>query len=160
MRDLTVKELASQLLETVNTFYSRYSNVDETSASARPGSEEWSVKEIIGHLIDSASNNHQRFIRMQLTDELIFPDYGRDNCDWVKIARYNEMNLSEVLLLWKQYNLLLAGIIKNLDPHVLEHYWLLDGEKVTLSFLAKDYLRHLKGHLQQFEDTLHKYKSG
>jgi hypothetical protein len=35
----------------------------EAESEERPAPERWTKKEVVGHLIDSASNNHQRFVR-------------------------------------------------------------------------------------------------
>lgn len=146
--------VASELNLAVATFYKRYCGLDNTTASQRPAEDMWSPKEIIGHLIDSASNNHQRFIRLQIADQLIFPDYGKDNLKWVQLGHYYDMDFADVLLTWKQYNLLIATIIKQADVSTLSHCWKTDGKEITLIALIVDYLRHLKGHLEYFETTL------
>ncbi|HEX7365127.1 MAG TPA: DinB family protein, partial [Dehalococcoidia bacterium] len=107
------------------------------------------------HLIDSASNNHQRFVRLQIVNELIFPGYGQDNSKWLRIQKYNEMNFADLMLLWKQYNILIGQIIKEVDAGKLENQWInSEGDKNTLLDLMIDYVRHLKDHLQHFEQTL------
>ena len=149
-----MERVYNELTSIINSFYTKYKDLDENIASPQPTDREWSPKEIIGHLIDSASNNHQRFIRLQLIDELIFPDYFPDNKRWVEIAHYTEMDFADLLLLWKHYNLLIARIIRTVDPETLDNCWLLDGNKITLDFLIRDYLAHLQNHLQQFHDTV------
>jgi len=114
----------------------------------------------MGHLIDSASNNHQRFVRLQIVDELIFPGYGKDNSRWLEIERYNELDFSDVILLWKQYNVLIGNIIKGADEGKLENYWIKsDGDRITLKDLMIDYVRHLKEHVKHFEQTLEEITS-
>ena len=133
----------------------RLRDIPEQSLRFRPSEDAWSIKEIIGHLIDSAANNHQRFVRLQLVEELTFPDYGQDNIHWVRIQNYQNRAWEDLLGLWRHYNLQLADIIRSVDPSSLNHFWQLEAEKkVTLFDLMVDYLRHLEDHLDQIHDTL------
>jgi hypothetical protein len=148
-----MENVYNELNSIINIFYSKHKDLDNEITSKRLGADSWTLKEIMGHLIDSASNNHQRFVRLQITKELIFPDYSQDNSKWLEIEKYNEQNFSDIMLLWKQYNVLLENIIRKVDKSKLENYWELDGDKITLKDLIIDYVRHLKDHLKHFEDT-------
>ena len=148
------RKLAVELNLSVANFYKKYYRLDNTLASRRPGKNIWTLKEMIGHLIDSASNNHQRFIRLQIVDQLIFPDYGKDNLRWVQLGHYNDMDFADVILTWKQYNLLIGKIIEEVDASRLSNYWKTDGKEIKLRELMEDYVVHLKGHLASFENTL------
>jgi hypothetical protein len=131
---------------------------DEASARARaPG--KWSPREIIGHLIDSASNNHQRFVRAQFQDNLIFPGYAQE--DWVRVQAYSDAPWKELLALWQSFNLQLARIMAAVPEEVRkrEHRthnfhqigWRVvpETEPATLDYLMGDYVGHLKNHLRQ-----------
>jgi hypothetical protein len=150
-----MENIYNELNSIVNVFYRKYKDLGNEITSKRPGADKWTLKEIMGHLIDSASNNHQRFVRLQIVDELIFPGYGKDNSKWLEITKYNEMKFSDILLLWKQYNILIGNIIKVADESKLENRWInSEGDKKALRDLMVDYLRHLKDHVQHFEETL------
>jgi hypothetical protein len=123
------------------------SAIPEQAAAQRPAPNKWSKKEILGHLIDSAANNHQRFVRLQLERELSLPGYEQD--DWVRVGRYQDLPWTELIALWAAYNRHLATIIESIDPSALNHVWHSPGGDVTLEFIATDYVRHLKHHLQQ-----------
>ena len=154
-----MKDVYLELNSIINDFYNKYKGLDNEIASKRPGTDRWTLKEIVGHLIDSASNNHQRFVRLQIADELIFPGYGKDNSKWLEIEKYNELNFSDIILLWKQYNVLIGNIIKGVDESKLENYWIKsDGDKTTLKYLMIDYVRHIKEHVKHFEETLKEIK--
>jgi len=148
--------LADDLSAAVAAFYDRYRDLDDESASRRPQQGGWSPKEIIGHLIDSASNNHQRFIRLQILEQLVFPGYGKDNERWVAIEHFNELSFADILSLWRYYNILIENIIRNADPAKLQNYWDGDEGKKTLLELMRGYVDHLKDHLASFADVLAK----
>jgi len=150
-----MKDVYLELNSTVDDFFNKYKGLDNKITSTRLGVDKWTLKEIVGHLIDSASNNHQRFVRLQIVDELIFPGYGKDNSKWLEIEKYNELNFYDIISLWKQYNILIGNIIKETDEGKLENYWIKsDGDKITLKDLMIDYVRHMREHVKHFEETL------
>jgi hypothetical protein len=90
----------------------------DTEASRQPAPGKWSRKEIIGHLIDSASNNHGRFVRAQLQDDLVFTGYDQDA--WVRLQRYQECGWVDLVQLWRAYNHQIANIMEAADADALE----------------------------------------
>lgn len=123
------------------------SAIPDDVASIKPAPDKWSKKEILGHLIDSAANNHQRFLRLQLQPEINLPGYDQDN--WVRLNRYQQAPWSEILTLWSAYNRHLATVIESLDEATIGHVWHSPDGDVTLEFIATDYVRHLTHHLRQ-----------
>ena len=106
----------------------------------------WSRRQVLGHLIDSASNNHQRFVRASLQDSLAFPAYEQDA--WSRVQCPQEASWPALLALWASYNRYLAHVIAHLPNAKLEVPCRIgSGEPVSLRFLAEDYLRHLRHHL-------------
>ncbi len=147
--------LASDIESIVNEACKQLRNKPAATIEARPNPGDWSVKEIVGHLVDSASNNHQRFVRLQVADGLAFPDYGKDNMTWVNIQCYQEAPWDELLSLWQYFNLHLARVIRNVNEKRLDHIWVVDEDtSFTLGYLMIDYLRHLKDHLKQIKDQI------
>ena len=154
-RVVELKKVADKIEQQVNSAADHWRALTDPTLTFRPAEDAWSIKEIIGHLIDSASNNHQRFVRLQLVEELTFSDYGQDNIHWVRIQNYQNRSWEELLGLWRHYNLQLADIMRSVEPSCLNHFWQLNTEKrVTLFDLMVDYLRHLEDHLDQINDTL------
>lgn len=153
-----MKGVSVHLGSMVETFYRKHKNIDDRIASKKPDTNEWSLKEIIGHLVNSASNNHQRFVGLQTVGEMVFPEYQKHHLEWIGLERLNELEFSGLFLLWKQYNLLMAHIITNIDSTKLENYLVMPDKTVSLQVLVNDYVRHLKLHLNQFEETLKKVK--
>jgi len=119
-------------------------------ASHKPSPEKWSPKEIIGHLIDSASNNHQRFVRGQLADHYTSAGYAQN--EWVSLQRYRDAEWLSLVALWREYNLHLARIIESTPDDVAESHrvQLVDSnEAQSLGWWMSDYVGHLKHHLEQ-----------
>jgi hypothetical protein len=131
-------------------------DIAEKSATAKPPGTEWTLKEIIGHLVDSASNNHQRITRLQLAPELQFPGY--ENEKWLAVEKWNLLGWEEILNLFRAYNIFLAHAIRNVDPECLQNRWFgrdRSGERVyLLEEMIADYRRHLQEHLDQFRIQL------
>lgn len=151
-------DVASQIEQAVNAQVENWRDLPESTLRFRVSADAWSIKEIIGHLIDSSSNNHQRFVRLQLVKQLTFPDYGQDNIHWVRIQNYQDRPWEELLNLWRYFNIQLADIIRSVDPVCLTHVWQVDPKtSVTLFDLMIDYQRHLKAHLDQIDDNLNAF---
>src|SRR5271170_5758105 len=118
----------------------------ESMRAALPGG--WSRKQLLGHLIDSASNNHQRFVRAVLQPSLDFPGYDQEGN--VRVQAVQEAEWPLLVSLWAAYNRYLAHLIAHIPPAKLETPCRIGtGEAVTLGFLASDYLTHLRHHLHQ-----------
>jgi hypothetical protein len=139
--------MISSLSSVVARVLPHLSAIPEQAAGQKPAPNKWSKKEILGHLIDSAANNHQRFIRLQLERDINLPGYEQDG--WVRVSRYQDLPWTEIIALWAAYNRHLATIIESIDPSALDHVWHSPEGDVTLDFIATDYVRHLKHHLQQ-----------
>ena len=139
--------MVTALASVVERALSHLSAISDDAASKKPAPDKWSKKEILGHLIDSAANNHQRFVRLQLQSEISLPGYDQDN--WVRVNRYQQIPWSEIISLWSAYNRHIATVIESLDEAALEHVWHSPSGDVTLEFIALDYVRHLTHHLRQ-----------
>jgi hypothetical protein len=147
--------LASDIETSVKTACRRIRNLPNDTVETRPDSGEWSVKEIVGHLIDSASNNHQRFVRLQVADGLVLPDYSQDNDAWVSIQSYQEAPWGDLLDLWRVFNLHLSRVIRTVDEKCIDHVWVVDEDTyITLGELMIGYLRHLNDHIQQINKCI------
>ena len=110
--------------------------------------EKWSKKQVLGHLIDSAANNHQRFIRAQLGPELAFPGYEQEA--WVAVQHYQDESWDALVALWQHYNQHLLHVMECVPGDRLSRRCVIgDNDPVTLEFLMKDYVVHLKHHLEQ-----------
>lgn len=113
------------------------------------------IKQLIGHLIDSASNNHQRIVRLQYNQYLEFPDYRQDNDLWIVVQDYQHADWVNLVQLWKFYNLHLIQVIKVVDQTKLNNYWNdFEGNKVSLYDMIEGYLVHLKLHIDEIKELI------
>ncbi len=155
-------EFLRSFRETIVGATARLKEIPEENSRRRSSPDNWAPIEILGHLIDSAANNHQRFVRAQFTDDLVFPGYEQDQ--WVSSQKYREESWADVIQLWSAYNLHLVHAVsvipedvltKLRSPHTLDQiaFVLVDkNEPATLEYLIRDYLVHLRHHLDEIFD--------
>lgn len=154
-----MKDVLDDFVRTVEEASARLLSLTEREASVPLAEGKWSAKEVIGHLVDSASNNHQRFVRAQLKADLVFPGYAQE--DWVRVQAYGEEPWPLLVNLWKLYNLHLAHVCRaapererlraRREHNLHEIGWapVSPEEPATLEHLMRDYVGHLKNHLSQ-----------
>lgn len=146
-----MKDVADELSLLVRETIPRLEAITATE-SRKLGPGTWSRKDILGHLIDSALNNHQRFVRASLTGELTFPSYDGDA--WVAAQAYRDRPWLALINLWAHLNAHLAHVVARIPGERLAAPCRIGaGEDVTLEFLVRDYLEHLRHHLAQVLDA-------
>ena len=140
--------IASDLGRTVAQAKPLLLKLDNADTTARPSENKWAKKEILGHLLDSASNNHQRFVRAALQGSLIFPGYNQNAL--VDLQNFAEVDWTFLVDFWAAYNRFLAHVINNLPGEAVAITCNIgDNKPATLEWLAADYVAHLKHHLNQ-----------
>jgi hypothetical protein len=121
--------------------------ISEADFSHKSAPDKWSKKEILGHLIDSATNNHQRFVRVQF-EEIPFIIYNQDN--WNLFSHHQDIPGSHVITFWEQYNRYLLEIIKRIPANLLQRKCRTnESSDVTLQWLIEDYVVHMEHHLHE-----------
>ena len=150
---------AMRLRRVVEQARDRLLEISDTAAGIRPEPGKWSPKEVVGHLIDSASNNHQRFVRARFQSDLKFPGYAQDA--WVEGQQYAAAPWSELVELWCAFNLHLVRVmvatpeeLRTRSVHVHnfdEIAWRVvpTDQPCTLDYFMADYVDHLEHHLHQ-----------
>ena len=154
-----MSEWLDDFRQTIDSASEKLMKIDEAQSERPRAEDHWSAKQIIGHLIDSAANNHARFVIGQLKDDLVFPGYDQNG--WVRTNHYQQRDWSDLIQLWRSYNLHLHHLMTHADQaklstpctlHTLQEIafkTVPKAEPVTLEYLMKDYIDHLKHHLGQ-----------
>lgn len=134
-------------------------SITEEESQQKTNPDKWSKKEVLGHLIDSAANNHHRFVNAQFQDDLCFRGYRQE--EWVIAQQYNNSSWNVLIELWASYNLHLAHVMdvipsevryrktKKHNFHQIAWKTIPEGQEATLEYFIIDYLGHLEHHLGQ-----------
>ena len=142
-----MKTTAQYLQQTIAQVLPLLQQISDQEASIKLLPHKWSKKEILGHLVDSASNNQQKFVRMMKQPHLNFVGYAQDF--WVSEQHYNTASWQELVNFWSAYNNHIAHIIEYVNPDYLQHTITIEGKGLfTLEFIMNDYAEHLKHHLK------------
>ena len=141
----TIEKLRDTLTDILNR---DANNIDWTS---KPAPDKWSKKQIIGHLIDSAQINLQRFVRCTYQENF---KLTYDQVEWVEAAHYQQADVTELLSLWNLLNRQIIRVWENYPTRRLTTQC--DNSKTTESlhtveWLAADYVEHMRHHLKQFD---------
>jgi DinB superfamily len=154
-----MRDVVEDFERTVEEGARRLLLLGEEGSGRRPEGGGWTAKETVGHLIDSAANNHQRFVRAQYRADLVCEGYEQD--EWVAAQHYTEAPWARLVELWRLYNLHLAHVVgrapegelrRPRHPHSLDRIAFRPLEArapATLEYLIRDYVEHLKHHLSQ-----------
>ena len=147
-----MKHLSEKIRKRIAEVESQLSTMIDDGLDYRPGPNEWSKKEILGHLIDSTANNHHRIVRAVYKNALDFPTY--DQNEWVRIQKYNERPWSSIVILWSTYIDPLCHVIESIPREAESSPCNIGKESpVSLAFVIEDYLRHLEHHLTDIVDN-------
>jgi hypothetical protein len=138
------RALADDLRSEVHRAANDFAGARPVATETRPTPAKWSAREVLGHLIDSAANNHRRFIVGQSDESATYDRYAQN--EWVDRGRYAEADWNDLLTLWRAYNLQLARIISGMSDETLA--------SERMRFLVEDYIAHMRHHLEQIRTLL------
>lgn len=144
------KDIISNLYSIMKDQDLLFSKASEHDYFRKPSPGIWSKKEILGHLIDSAYNNIQRFVRGQYESNSAIK-YEQDT--WVQLNGYQDAKLSDLIDLWQLLNRRIIGIVEKMPAENLQRTSLINNKAYTLEWIIEDYVRHLKHHLDQINKT-------
>lgn len=145
-----MKNIISELNGLVTEYVKKISAISDSDFSAKPLPNKWSKKEVVGHLIDSAQNNLRRFIVTQYESQP--PNIIYDQDFWVKANAYQQMKKEEVIALWRMMNERICDVLKTMPESNygrVSNTGQAEIELHTLQWLAEDYIKHMKHHLNQ-----------
>jgi len=148
------------LLELLEAWEPRLQALSEDVITYRRNAQNRTIKQILGHMVDSASNNTHRIVHLQYqTSPLVYPDYANlgNNDRWIAIQNYQAENWNDLVQLWKYTNLHVIHVINNVKPEKLDNVWLSAlNEEVSLRDMIINYLSHFELHLREIEELINR----
>lgn len=142
-----MKKYAEELDNIIEKVEPQLQQLNERELEVKSSPAEWSKKEILGHLIDSAANNHQRFVRAAYNVADRFPTY--DQIKWIEIQRYNDIPWGTLIAFWVAYNRHLGHLIACIPSEAGSTPCNIGGEEpASLNYIVEDYLSHMRLHLE------------
>jgi len=147
--------ITNDILNVLRTEENQLTALPQEVIGERRNSQNRTIKMILGHLVDSASNNHQRMVRLQYNERLVFPDYTQDNDLWIALQDYQHTDWENLIQLWKFYNLHIIQVINSVDTSKLDNFWNdFEGNKVTLKDMIEGYPKHLHLHMDEIHELM------
>lgn len=154
MFDRIANELNTLLVEWENKLIL----LSEEQVSVPRNGQGRNIRQIVGHMADSASNNTHRIVHLQYNEiPLIFPNYAThgNNDRWISIQNYENENWENLVNLWKYLHLHIIHVIQQINPEKLQNEWVADkDQKVSLRDMVDDFPRHFRLHLSEIEELL------
>jgi hypothetical protein len=150
--------IAQEIIDLVAEWEPKLNALPNQVTTERRNNQNRTIKQITGHMIDSASNNTHRVVHLQYQDSpFSFPNYAKNgnNDRWIAIQNYQEEDWKNLVQTWKYSNLHYVHVIKNIKVEKLANEWIAGpGKNISLKTMIIDYLPHLKLHLSEVEELL------
>lgn len=150
--------ITTELTQSVNEWQKKFNSLSKEQISIPRNRQNRNIRQIVGHMVDSASNNTHRVVHMQYRETpLEFPNYATygNNDRWIDIQKYEKEDWDNLVLFWKFAHLHYIHVIQQINPEKLENEWLADkNEKVTLKEMVEDFPRHFRLHISEIEELL------
>ena len=141
-----MKNVIHELREIVSDYSGKINALTDAEFSDKPLPDKWSRKEVIGHLVDSAQNNLRRFICGQYETPAPLIVYDQDF--WVNANQYQNMDRQDIIQLWRLLNLRICAVLENM-PEGNYGKECNTGTLRSIEWLAADYVKHMKHHINQ-----------
>lgn len=141
-----MQQVIAELSQLIADCTEHFKQMPESEWAAKPDPAKWSKKEVLGHLIDSALNNHRRFVVGQYAQGQNIV-YAQDQ--WVASQNYQQAHTPELIALWQLLNLQIVRILENMPADAYQHVCDTgkNGPELhTLEWLAEDYVAHMRHH--------------
>jgi uncharacterized damage-inducible protein DinB len=155
------KQVAEELRELTETWEARLRNLPYEIVSVPRNRQNRTIKEIVGHMVDSATNNTHRIVHLQYQGSpLKYPDYANlgNNDRWIAIQDYQHEDWMELVDVWAASQRHFAHVITRVDEAKLENFWISAlGDSITLNEMILDFPRHFKLHLQEISQLIEQH---
>ncbi len=150
--------VAKEIAALIEEWEPKLTELSDEVLTGQTNSQNRNIKQILGHLIDSASNNIHRYVHLQYRESpMDFPNYATEgnNDRWIAIQQYESEDWEKMIRLWIYINHHLIHVMRHINPEKLGHVWIAaPGRNISLNDMVFDYLRHLKLHLSEIEELM------
>ena len=154
----TFEPICQNILRHLDAWEPRLLALSEEIISDRKNSQNRSIRQILGHMFDSVSNNNHRIVHLQYRESpCSYPNYASNgnNDRWIAIQDYQHEDWSNLIQLWKYANLHLIHVIRNVDHSKLDNQWISSESKlISLRENIEGYLPHFELHLKEMEELI------
>ena len=158
MESYKPEEISGEIISLILEWEPRLITLPEEVIKLRRNSQNRTIRQIVGHMVDSASNNTHRVVHLQYQPPpLVFPNYATEgnNDRWIAIQNYQEEDWNNLIRLWKYSMLHFCHIIRNVDREKLNREWIAGpGRNISLKTMILDFNRHLKLHLSEIDELI------
>jgi len=153
-------DITLELLRLLEKWEPLLTDLPEETVTNKRNSQNRTIKQIVGHLIDSATNNTHRIVHLQYQPSpLVYPDYANlgNNDKWITIQNYQDAEWKNLVQLWRYSNAHIVHVIHNVNPEKLGNEWITAlNMRVSLKEMIVDYLRHFKLHLSEINGLINR----
>lgn len=158
---MSFSDVTNGIQEGLEKWESKLNQLSENTIVNKRNIQNRNIKQILGHMVDSASNNTHRIVHLQYQDSpMRFPNYATNgnNDRWIAIQNYQNENWQNLIQLWKFSHLHLIHVVNNVNPDKLENEWISESEygNVRLNDMITDFLRHFRLHLKEIQELIDK----
>jgi hypothetical protein len=153
--------IADGILQGLDSWEPKLSRLPEDIIMNKRNNQDRTIKQILGHMVDSASNNTHRIVHLQYQDSpFSFPNYATNgnNDRWIAIQNYQFENWENLIQHWKFIHLHLVHVINNVNQNKLENTWISESKygNISLRDMIVDFLRHFNLHLGEIQEIIDK----
>ena len=152
--------IAKGIIERINEWEPKLIDLSNKTITQNRNNQNRTIKQIVGHMIDSASNNTHRIVHLHYqSSPFNFPNYATNgnNDRWIAIQNYQDEDWFNLVQLWKYSNIHIAHVINNINEEKLANEWIASpGTNISLKSMVIDYLRHLDLHLNEIDELIRK----
>lgn len=150
--------IIAEIISLMGSWEKRLEQLPEKVINERRNKQDRNLKQILGHLIDSTSNNIHRIVHLQYQDSpFIFPNYATfgNNDRWIAIQNYEQEDWHIMVQLWKYSLLHICHVIDNVNDDKLDQEWIAGpGRNITLREMIVDFPKHIKLHLDEIGELI------
>jgi len=150
--------ITTEILSLIDVWEQNLASLPNETITERRNNQNRTIKQILGHLIDSTSNNTHRVVHLQYQQSpFLFPNYATfgNNNRWIAIQNYQNEDWLSMIQLWKYSLIHFCHVIENVNDDKLDNQWISGPDTtITLKTMIADFPRHLKLHLSEINDLI------